>query len=247
MEQNKPLISIFLPVYNKETYLSTCLESLLSQSYEQIEIIAIDDHSTDTSLAILKEYKKRDKRLRVYHNVKRYGLTITLNRCVKKARGKYIAFLNPQDIATKDRLKRQLNYLLSHPKTVAVGTQCLLIDEKRIVRGKSEYPFEHEEITKSLILGTTFAFETALINTYLLPKDVLYFHKHRYPFIYAALLVKLLAYGKFATPPFNLSYCMEQQHNYLTRMKKQLLPHIALWVKARFLYDHQPSLQTLLS
>ena len=94
MNNPKPLISILLPVHNSEKYLSDCLKSLLSQTYKNIEIVAIDDKSSDKSYRILNQFKKTDKRVRVYRNVKRYGIAITLNRLLKKSKGSYLAFMD---------------------------------------------------------------------------------------------------------------------------------------------------------
>src|SRR3989344_9091430 len=90
---HKPLVSILLPVHNSARHLADCLKSLVSQSYRQIEIIAIDDFSTDSSLKILKSVAKkypstgsgRGKKVRVYKNIKRYGVVMTLNRLLKRS------------------------------------------------------------------------------------------------------------------------------------------------------------------
>src|SRR3989344_4392867 len=95
---NSPLVSIVLPVQNCESFLPACLESLLKQSYENIEIIAIDDKSRDNSLKILKYYKKQDNRIKVFSNVKKYGFPVCFNRAFKKANGQFIAFMGAQDI-----------------------------------------------------------------------------------------------------------------------------------------------------
>ena len=124
--KNKPLISIILPVHNSSEHLRECVRSLLSQSYKNIEILAIDDDSKDGSYKILREFTRKDKRFKVKRNVKRYGIGITLNRLIKKAKGDFIAFMDAEDVSTKDRLKKQLLYLKSNPQVVAVGTQCFL-------------------------------------------------------------------------------------------------------------------------
>ncbi|MBI5044818.1 MAG: glycosyltransferase family 2 protein [Candidatus Levybacteria bacterium] len=103
------LVSIILPIRNNQTQLAECLDSLLSQTYEPLEIIAIDDNSKDTSYSILRKYRRKDKRLIISRNVKQYGMTVTLNRALKKAKGSYISFMNPCDIVTPDKLKRQVS------------------------------------------------------------------------------------------------------------------------------------------
>src|SRR6266540_5036790 len=100
MKNSKPLISILLPVHNSEGYLADCLNSLLNQTYKNIEIVAMDDKSSDNSYRILNQFKKQDKRLRVYKNIKRYGIAVTLNRLLKKTKGNYIAFMDTNDISS---------------------------------------------------------------------------------------------------------------------------------------------------
>ena len=84
---NKPLISVILPVFKSERYLESCLNSLSKQTYQNIEIVAIVDYLGDNSLKILRKHKKTDNRLRVIHNLQRYGLASTLNRAVRLSKG----------------------------------------------------------------------------------------------------------------------------------------------------------------
>src|SRR5258706_8417319 len=106
----KPLVSILVPVRNDEKYLTDALKSIRRQSFKKIEIVAIDDSSTDSSYKILQSFKKKDKRIRIYRNVKRYGTVLTLNRLVKKAKGDFIGFTSARDILHKDRIKKQISY-----------------------------------------------------------------------------------------------------------------------------------------
>ena len=83
----KGIISVIMAVYDGEEYLKDCIESILNQSFKDFELIIINDGSTDNSLNIIKEYIKRDKRIRVI-NQKNAGLTKSLNKGLKKAKGK---------------------------------------------------------------------------------------------------------------------------------------------------------------
>ena len=83
------MISVIVPVYNEEKYLKQCVDSLLAQSYRDLEIIIIDDGSTDGSSEICDEYEKRDSRVRVFHK-ENQGLAAAVKDGVKAARGKYI-------------------------------------------------------------------------------------------------------------------------------------------------------------
>ncbi|MCL4353620.1 glycosyltransferase [Patescibacteria group bacterium] len=151
MNQNQSLISIVLPVRNAENSIQKCVKSLLSQTYRNIEIIAIDDKSTDLSCSILKNLRKKDKRLRVYKNKKQYGLSVCLNRAIKRSRGKYIAFMNQNDKSPSSRIKSQMNYLNLNPRTAVVGSQsvcfesCLintnLLPKDALYFTRNDYPF----------------------------------------------------------------------------------------------------------
>src|SRR3990167_9142689 len=146
MKNDKPLISIILPVHNSSQHLRECVRSLLSQSYKNIEILAIDDDSKDDSYKTLRKFAKKDKRLKVSRNVKRYGIGITLNRVIKKTKGSFIAFMDAEDISAKDRFKKQLLYLKSNPQVVAVGTQCFFVGKNEKKLGKTNFPKENENI-----------------------------------------------------------------------------------------------------
>lgn len=242
--QKPELISILLPVRNSSAFLRQCIESLLSQSYPHLEIIAVDDFSRDDSWKLLKAFRKQDKRVRIYRNVKVYGLSVTLNRALKKVRGKYLAFMDVTAYATKDRLKRQLAFLQQNPKVVAVGTQCMYYTDRKKKADQSAFPLTHEEITKTLVNGLTMQSESVLIDRYMLPKDVIKFGPEEAPLIYSKVLVKLLPYGQFANLQNILTYYYQNDEK-PQPMKQHLLPHIKLWLQARFFYDHRPSLQSL--
>ena len=90
------LISIIVPVYNAERYLEKCLHSLLMQTYKKIEVIVINDGSTDGSFKILEKYLVMDSRVKIY-NQKNLGLSAARNRGLKEANGKYILFVDSDD------------------------------------------------------------------------------------------------------------------------------------------------------
>ena len=92
-----PKISIIVPVYNEEEYLSTCLDSLVKQTLDDIEIITIDDNSTDNSLNILLDYTRKYPNIKVYHNEKNIGQGASRNRGLKLATGEYIGFVDSDD------------------------------------------------------------------------------------------------------------------------------------------------------
>ena len=96
-----PLVSILIPVYNVEEYLERCLDSLIKQSLTQIEIICVDDGSTDGSLKILQKYKKKDRRITIIHK-ENGGLPSARNAGLDVAKGKYVGFVDSDDYVEED-------------------------------------------------------------------------------------------------------------------------------------------------
>lgn len=244
----KPLISVILPIRNADNYLASCIDSLLCQNYENIEIIAIDDASIDGSLGILNAFKKEDRRLKVFRNVKKYGLAITLNRCLRKAKGKFIVFMDPKDTITKNKLQKQLDSLVENPKLVGVGTQCVYLNDNGKRVGKSAYPALHEHISQKPIHGVSVLFEGIMLNKYKLPKDLLYFPPHKHLFLYSDMTLKLLQYGELANLPEYLHF--HTTHTYYGSLEKNM-KHLwslgTLWMKSKFDYETNPSLRTFFS
>lgn len=243
-DDSKPLISIVLPVYNAGFYLSDCLNSLLSQSYEHFEIFAIDDFSRDDSWKILKAYKQADKRIRIYRNIKHYGKALTLNRILKRVKGQFVVFMDPEDIAYKEKLRKQINFLLENPKVAAVGTQCTYINSvgKRV--GKSEFPHGQDSIYHKPLHGISVQFQTLMVNKQLLPKDLLRFNTSGDTLLYSELLMKILQFGTLV----NLSHPPLQYHRQIDEKNFSLNKWISLgefWVKSILQHDYKPSVRYL--
>ena len=108
MLEEHELISIVVPVYNVEKYLKRCIESLINQTYKNIEIILINDGSKDNSLSICKEYEKKDERIKVIDK-ENEGLGYTRNKGIECANGKYIAFIDSDDYIDLDFYEKLYN------------------------------------------------------------------------------------------------------------------------------------------
>ncbi len=113
------LISIIIPVYNVEKYLKKCINSVINQSYKNLEIILIDDGSTDKSGIILDEYSKIDKRIKVYHK-KNGGLSSARNYGIKRSNGSYICFIDSDDFISKYMIENLLNNLLKTKSDISI-------------------------------------------------------------------------------------------------------------------------------
>ena len=104
----KPEISILIPTYNGARYLEACLDSVLSQTYKNIEILAVDDGSTDATLEILERYAASDERIRLVRNEHNLGLVGNWNRCIELAQGEWIKFVFQDDLIAPTCLERLL-------------------------------------------------------------------------------------------------------------------------------------------
>lgn len=236
----EPLVSIILPIRNKDRFLADCIKSLLAQTYKNIEIIVVNDNSTDTSGSILRKFRKRETKVRIIQNKKQYGVTVCLNRGVKKAKGEFIAFMDAQDLCHRHRLQKQVAYLIANPKIVVVGTCGLLIDKKSKKCGKFSFPKDNSSIYQTLMAGFSMQFETAMINTTLLPKDIIYFQKNSYPLYLSEMFVKLLPYGLFANLNKPLYYKRKTPTRRWQRIK-QYPSLFKLFLKSKTLYGYHPS------
>ena len=117
-----PLVSILVPVYNVERYLSRCLDSLVAQTYKDIEIIIINDGSTDNSRDIALLYSKRFNNIYVY-DYENAGISTTRNRALDKAHGDYVMFVDSDDFLARRAIEKMMDVVQSeHCDIVASGS-----------------------------------------------------------------------------------------------------------------------------
>ncbi len=143
------LISVILPVYNGEKYLKEAIESILNQTYTNFEFIIIDDGSKDSSLEIIKEYEKEDERIVVVSRENK-GLIATLNEGMERAKGKYIARMDQDDISLPERFERQIK-VMKNNNIMVCGTYTKVIDEDGKYIKDGIVPTQDDEIVKKLL------------------------------------------------------------------------------------------------
>jgi glycosyltransferase involved in cell wall biosynthesis len=139
-----------MSVYNGEKYLSDTIDSIIIQSLRDIELLIINDGSTDSTQRILHRYCKRDKRIKIIRNKTNLGFTKSLNKGLRRARGKYIARIDADDICMPDRFQIQHDFLESHPEIFLVGSWAENIDEKGNKLSLFRPPCEPEEIARTM-------------------------------------------------------------------------------------------------
>lgn len=123
-----PKVSVVIPVYNAERFLKETLQSVLNQTFQDFEILLIDDGSTDGSLKIAEAFQ--DKRIRIFCNEKNLGIAQARNRGIANAESEYIALLDHDDIALPFRLEHEVDYLDQNPSIMVVGGHQREINEE---------------------------------------------------------------------------------------------------------------------
>lgn len=121
-----PQVTVLLPVRNGSAHLAAALESIFAQTFTDFELLVIDDGSTDGTPEILRAI--RDPRLRVVTNPQNSGLVPALNRGLELARGEFVARQDHDDISLPERLRKQVDFLRSHPEYMLVGTEAIQTD-----------------------------------------------------------------------------------------------------------------------
>lgn len=130
----KPLVSILTTVYNREKYLSVCIESVLASIFSDWEMIIVDDQSIDNSVKIAQEYEARDPRVKVYKNEKNLGDYPNRNQAASYAKGKYIKYLDADDLIYPHGLGIMV-------ETMEAFSECALGISQEVVEDYKPYPF----------------------------------------------------------------------------------------------------------
>lgn len=149
----QPKISLVMSVYNGTPYLRTSVESILSQTFTDFELIIIDDGSTDSTWKILTEYADRDERVNLLKNEENIGLTKSLNKGLRLAKGEYIARQDADDVSFPDRFQLQTRFLDNYLEVGAIGTAAEVIDEQGMSLRRSYVLIEHESIQACLLVN----------------------------------------------------------------------------------------------
>lgn len=152
-EISTKLITVLMSVYNeRKDFLERSIKSILYQSYENFEFLIVDDGSTQKEcLEILAEYSAKDSRIKIIRNEKNLGLAKSLNIGLRRARGKYIARLDSDDISDILRLEKQINFMEKNPQCALCGSWAYIIDENTDIIGQKKFNTNYENIKKRIL------------------------------------------------------------------------------------------------
>lgn len=147
-------VSVLLPTYNVESYIEEAVFSILNQSYGNLEIIIVDDFSTDNTYKILKELSQKDDRIKLYRNKSNMKICYTLNKALKYSSGEFIARMDGDDISEYDRLEKQIEYLKENPQIDLVGTSVIGINEEGNEIGRTRYIESYDLLKKVSLIAS---------------------------------------------------------------------------------------------
>ena len=129
-----PAISVLLPAYNAELHILQSVKSVLGQTFEDFELLVVNDGSTDRTLEILSGIA--DPRLRILNNSRNLGIVGSLNRAMSEAAGRYIARIDADDFCLPTRFAKQMEFLDQHPRTLVVGSEMSVLERGEIKRSR---------------------------------------------------------------------------------------------------------------
>ena len=161
-EMKNPKVTVLMSVYNGEKYLNEAIDSILGQTFKDFEFLIVNDGSTDKTGDILKSYD--DPRIKIINNEKNIGLTKSLNKGLKLARGEYIARQDADDISMPERLEKEVEFLEQNKNVGLVGTDYLFINEKGKVVHIVKCLNGSRELKAKLLKGNQFGHGSVMLR-----------------------------------------------------------------------------------
>ena len=156
-----PKVTVLMTVYNGQRYLKECMDSVLSQTFKEFEFLIVDDCSADSSMDMINSC--RDSRIRIIKNEKNLGQVVSLNIGLSSADGEYVARMDQDDVISKHRLARQVEFLHKRPDISVAGTWGEAIDEKGDAFASICLPVRNEEIAATALFAGHFLLHSSVI------------------------------------------------------------------------------------
>ena len=127
------IVSVIIPYYKKKNYIKSTIKSVLNQTYKNFEIIIVYDDKDRNDLKYLNKIKKLDKKIKIILNAKNIGAGLSRNKAIKRAKGKYIAFIDSDDLWNKKKLGVQLNFMKKNNHDISHTNYSIIDESGRIV------------------------------------------------------------------------------------------------------------------
>ena len=247
MKDRNQLVSVVMPVYNAGGFLCASIESILNQTYKNLELIIINDASTDRTSKILNLYKKVDRRIKIFTNKVQLGVSKSASLGISKAEGKFIARMDADDVAYLTRIEKQVRFLQNNRKVVAVGGQCDLIGKNGIKSGEKRFPISDRDIKGMIFSSVPLQQPTLMVNRTLLPKNFVWYDENYSSAEELELLFKLFKFGKVRNLPDKvLKYRIHDKNTSLKNPKKTFYLTLKTRLIAILKYGYIPTFKGVL-
>lgn len=227
-----PKISVIMPNYNCEKYISEAIESILNQTFNDFEFIIIDDSSTDNSWEIIQEYAKKDERIVALKNEKNLWVSKTRNKAINISKWEYIALMDSDDISIINRFEIQVNFLDKNIDVGIVWGTMQIMDESWKVYSERKYNLKDEDIRKKLFRYSPFCHPLVMIRKNILDKSWFYNMDINLWEDYD-LYFRIWKYSKFANLKYVLiKYRMSKTNSTTTKLKQMEIMTLYIRKKA---------------
>lgn len=250
MKQKMPLISVIMPVYNAGNFLCDAIESILNQTYQNFELIIVNDASTDGSAKVIREYaKKYSDKIKAVHLTKNIngGGDAAGNVGFALARGEYVARMDSDDIADPSRLEKQVKYLQSHKQIDVLGSCTDVINAKGEVMGQKNVPLTHKTILQEFFTFHPMIHPTVMVRRSSIIGNVLYSQELPSNNDYLTFFKLIMTGKRFANLPDKLlSYRLHGTNDSLLKLKRNFINSLKTRYIAVTQLGYKPSLFAVL-
>ena len=159
-----PRVAVIMAVYNGETHIVQAIDSVLSQTLTDFELLIVDDGSQDNSAKIIRSYQERDSRIRCFQLEANRGVADARNRAIAEANSKYVTIMDCDDISLPQRLERQVAFLEAHPEIGLVGVSGHAVDKDLSPLFELNMQQQHCLIVLEMYIGIGFMFQTIMTS-----------------------------------------------------------------------------------
>ncbi|MEW6417131.1 MAG: glycosyltransferase family 2 protein [Nitrospirota bacterium] len=216
-----PKVSVIMAVYNEERYVQKAIESILNQSFKDIELIIVNDASTDGTGEILNQYN--DERIIIINSIENIGRAKARNLAIKASRGNYIAIMDADDISMMQRIQKQVEYLEENRNVAILGTDYFPIDKtgKRI-HAKLLMPINSNEIKKSVFKFNPFIHSSVMIRRTVIEEFGGYDERFELAHDYELVLRILNKHEGYNLPEELVAFRIDKERLNIKRARKQI-------------------------
>ncbi|KJU82297.1 glycosyltransferase [Candidatus Magnetobacterium bavaricum] len=159
-----PELTVIIATYKENVdYLKNCIDSILSQTYDDFELFVIVEPD-ETNMDLLNKFTLTDKRLKVLQYPERLGIANSRNKGIIESRGAFIALADGDDYYNAARFERQVKFLKNNPEISVVGSNMYLVDEKNNIIGERTYPEKHKDIKKQFLIKMAIANPSVMVR-----------------------------------------------------------------------------------